>query len=150
MLKRFHQLVSRVFEELPSTEGELDEIHLASAILFVEAMHADHNVLPEEQSAIEEGLQSLLNISSSAAHQLRVVAEQRMHELVSLHEFIGLVNQEFSTVQKEKLIEGMWRVAHADSTLDKYEEHVIRRIADLLHVGHSGFIRAKLKVIEEG
>jgi len=37
----------------------------------------------------------------------------------------------------------MWEIAYADNQLDKYEEYVIRKVADLIHVSHSEFIRAK-------
>ena len=37
----------------------------------------------------------------------------------------------------------MWRVAMADSALSRYEEHVIRKVADLLYVPHGDFITAK-------
>ncbi|MDD9894524.1 MAG: TerB family tellurite resistance protein, partial [Gammaproteobacteria bacterium] len=40
----------------------------------------------------------------------------------------------------------MWRVAFSDERLDKYEEHLIRKIADLIYVSHSDFIKSKLKV----
>jgi uncharacterized tellurite resistance protein B-like protein len=37
----------------------------------------------------------------------------------------------------------MWELAYADAELDKYEEYVIRKVADLIYVSHSEFIRAK-------
>ena len=41
-------------------------------------------------------------------------------------------------------------MAHADERLHKYEEHLIRRIADLLHVRHSEFIATKLRSRDPG
>jgi len=38
----------------------------------------------------------------------------------------------------------MWRVAYADGQLDKHEEGIIRRVADLLHIRHNEYIRCKL------
>jgi uncharacterized tellurite resistance protein B-like protein len=37
-------------------------------------------------------------------------------------------------------------VAYADGDLDKYEEHLIRRVAELIYVPHEEYIRAKLAV----
>ena len=37
----------------------------------------------------------------------------------------------------------MWQVAMADNALSQYEEHVIRKVADLLYVPHGDFIAAK-------
>jgi len=39
----------------------------------------------------------------------------------------------------------MWQVAYADSELSAYEQHVIRKIADLLYVPHRAYIAAKLR-----
>ena len=40
----------------------------------------------------------------------------------------------------------MWRVAFADGEIDRYEDGVIRRVAELIYVAHSDFIRMKLDV----
>jgi uncharacterized tellurite resistance protein B-like protein len=40
----------------------------------------------------------------------------------------------------------MWELAFADGDLSKYEEYVIRKVADLIYVSHSEFIRAKTVV----
>ena len=45
-----------------------------------------------------------------------------------------------------ELIKNMWEVAYADGNLDRYEEHLIRRVAELLYVSHSDFIKTKLAV----
>lgn len=37
----------------------------------------------------------------------------------------------------------MWELAYADTELEKYEEYIIRKVADLIYVSHSEFIRAK-------
>ena len=36
-------------------------------------------------------------------------------------------------------------IAFADGHLDKFEEHVVRKIADLIHISHNDFIQSKLK-----
>ncbi|MGY0640578.1 MAG: tellurite resistance TerB family protein, partial [Paraglaciecola chathamensis] len=42
------------------------------------------------------------------------------------------------------IIDGLWKIAYADDVLDPEEEHMIRRVADLLYVSHSQFIQSKL------
>jgi uncharacterized tellurite resistance protein B-like protein len=37
----------------------------------------------------------------------------------------------------------LWQLAYADQTIDKFEEHLIRKLAELLHVPHKHFIQAK-------
>jgi uncharacterized tellurite resistance protein B-like protein len=38
----------------------------------------------------------------------------------------------------------MWEVAYADGRVDRYEDHMIRKVADLLYLSHNDFIRMKL------
>ncbi len=38
----------------------------------------------------------------------------------------------------------MWLVAYADGNLDKYEEHLIRQVAELIYVPHRDYIQCKL------
>ena len=42
----------------------------------------------------------------------------------------------------------LWRVTCADGHVDKYEEYLVRKIADLLYVPHREYIRMKLEVID--
>lgn len=39
----------------------------------------------------------------------------------------------------------LWRIAYANESLHKYEEYLVRKIAELLYVPHSAFIAAKLR-----
>ena len=58
------------------------------------------------------------------------------------------MNEHFSAPEKVDLFSCLWQVAYADGRIDKYEEHLLRRIADLLHISHRDFIRTKLAVQE--
>ena len=39
------------------------------------------------------------------------------------------------------------KILMADDEVDKYEEHLVRRIAELLYVSHRDYIRAKLSAV---
>jgi len=41
-------------------------------------------------------------------------------------------------------------VAFADGRIDKYEEHLIRRMADLLHLNHREYMQARHRAEEQG
>lgn len=44
------------------------------------------------------------------------------------------------------MVELLWQVALADGELANIEEHIIRKIADLLHLNHTEYIQTKLRV----
>ena len=60
-----------------------------------------------------------------------------------MYQFTQRINRYCSHEEKFHLITGMWRIAFADGDLDKYEEYIIRKVSDLIHLGHGEFIRAK-------
>ena len=72
-------------------------------------------------------------------------AEREIDRSHDLYQFTSQVNRSFSDAEKLRVVEQLWRVAKADAVVHKYEEHLIRRISDLLHVPHAGFIAAKLR-----
>ena len=57
-----------------------------------------------------------------------------------------MVNDEFEYQDKLDLLSNLWKVALADGYLDKYEEHLLRKISDLIHISHSDYINIKLEV----
>jgi uncharacterized tellurite resistance protein B-like protein len=57
-----------------------------------------------------------------------------------------LINDSYDYEQKIELIENMWRIAFSDKRLDKYEDHLIRKVSELIYVSHSDFIKTKLKI----
>ena len=63
---------------------------------------------------------------------------------VGLHEFTRALNDNASQPQKKEIVGTLWQIAFADHQIDALEEHMIRRIADLLYVSHKDFIQAKL------
>jgi uncharacterized tellurite resistance protein B-like protein len=133
-------------------DSELDtqtRMALATAALLVELMKSDSHIDKREKETLRQVLSVSFNIEQSALDDIVALAEQQSHEASSLYEFTALINQQYSYQQRVELMESLWRVAFADSTIDKYEEHLIRKIADLIYVNHSDFIKAKLKVRDD-
>jgi uncharacterized tellurite resistance protein B-like protein len=45
-----------------------------------------------------------------------------------------------------KMLNMLWQVAYADGELASIEEHIIRKISDLLNLRHSEYIQTKLNI----
>ena len=71
------------------------------------------------------------------------LAEAERTASTDYFQFTSLINGAYSPEQKIRLIELLWRIAYANESLHRYEEHLVRKVADLLHVPHSAFIAAK-------
>lgn len=122
---------------------------LATAALLVELMRSDSHIDSREKETLRQVLNVSFNIEQSELDEIVTLAEQQNHQASSLYEFTSLINEQYSYEQRVELLENLWRVAFADSTIDKHEEHLIRKIADLIYVNHSDFIKAKLKIRDE-
>ena len=85
------------------------------------------------------------NLDKKNIDELISLARDEVDHIVSLHEFAEIINNHLSAKEKSEIIEYLWRVAYADAYIHKYEEYYIRKIADLLHVSHSDYIKTKLK-----
>jgi uncharacterized tellurite resistance protein B-like protein len=131
-------------QEEIKTESHKPE--LAAAALLVEIMNADHDLSPAESASIKNILLDTLFITADIADELLATAKKEVHEATDLFQFTGVINTSYRYEEKVSLIESLWKVAYSDKQLDKYEEHMVRRIADLLYVSHSDFMQTKNRI----
>lgn len=118
-------------------------LELASAALMLEVGRADFSLQPAELDVIRDLLAHYFDLTSDEVSLLSEEAGERVDAATCLYEFTRVINDTASIEQKRELIGLMWRVAMADQALSQYEELVIRKVADLLYLPHSDFIRAK-------
>lgn len=124
-------------------------LQLATAALLVEMTRADAVVKDEERAAVDQALRALFKIDETQVRDLVALAEQEVAESSSLFQFTNLIDKQFRYEQKVAVVEMMWRVAFSDTYKDQYEEYLVRKVADLLHVAHRDFIRARHRVEDE-
>lgn len=120
-----------------------DAIRLATAALLVEVMLTDGTMNAAETARIPELLQQRFGLAPREAEKLVELARQEVAEATSLYQFTALVNQHFSAEDKYALVSNLWQVAYADGAIDKYEESLIRHVAELIHLPHSRYIHAR-------
>jgi uncharacterized tellurite resistance protein B-like protein len=147
-IKRFFEENLKLVND-DSSEGKICKVQLASAALLFELLKTDSHIDARETAAVRDVLARTFALNEAALSDIIDLAEAESHQSVSLYEFTSLINSEYDYAQKLMLIENMWRVGFADHVLDKYEENMIRKTADLIYVSHSDFIRSKLTVRDE-
>ena len=117
---------------------------LAAAALLIETARSDFTQDASEEAALEKLLSESLQLPKAEVHALILAAEKQVDEATSLYEFTRVINDYYGQQQKLNLVNAMWVVAYADGDLDKYEEHLIRKVADLIYVPHQDYIQSKL------
>ena len=125
-------------------EGNQDE--LAYASLLIEVIKSDDHFDQRERDELLNILGTKLSIEEKALDEFSELAQKRSDDSTSLYEFTREINDKYQYKEKVQLIEDLWRIAYSDERIDKYEDYVIRKVADLIYVTHSDFIKSKLKV----
>ncbi|GAB2804052.1 TerB family tellurite resistance protein [Halomonas shantousis] len=146
MLEAIQQFFNRRLAGPGATENRAITLELATAALLCEIVRADYHTDPSELKALRKMLQARFSLDPDEVEELMTLAEQEADQAVDHFQFVHLINERYDYDDKVALVELMWRLAYADQQLDAYEEHRIRKLADLLFVSHSDFIRCKLQV----
>ena len=128
-------------EKIEQKQGSTRE--LASAALLIEVARADFEITPEELARLIGLLATTFDMSQEDVELVTQQANDQVENAVSLHDFTRVINEHCSPEERNELVGLMWDVAAADGDLSKYEDHLIRRVADLLYVPHQEFIRLK-------
>lgn len=129
-----------------TSEINKSALDLATAALMFELMRTDSRIDTREKEALTTILRETFALDDESLQELLTLAETAAGEATSLYEFTSLINEHYTYEQRVQLIENLWRVAFADKKLDRYEEHMIRKVGELIYVRHSDFIRTKLLV----
>jgi uncharacterized tellurite resistance protein B-like protein len=147
MLKALADLF-RPSEAAPTPEERERGLRLAAAALLFEVVRADGVVKPEEQTVLRAALHSTFAIGDDELDELVATGAQESREAISLFEFTRQVDEALSPDEKKRIVELLWLVSFADGQKAAEEEHIVRRIAGLLHVTHPDFIDAKIRARE--
>ncbi|MGY0621631.1 MAG: tellurite resistance TerB family protein [Paraglaciecola chathamensis] len=124
--------------------GRENNHEVATAVLLYELMRADGDFSAEEQSAYEHILRTRFTLDDTQLTELLDLTKDKAAQAVDFSQFTRVINVTCTPEQRRGIIDGLWKIAYADDVLDPEEEHMIRRVADLLYVSHSQFIQSKL------
>jgi len=143
MLTKVKIFFDQHFSGVTEPADKEHDLRLAAATLCVEVMRADYEVQSEEIETALSSLRESFDLTAEEAEELLDLAESSADQAFSLHPFTSLINAEYSLQQKTEVVEMLWRVALSDQEKDKYEEHMVRKVAELLYVPHKDFIQAR-------
>lgn len=144
------KLINQVVDAIsaPSTDGEDAEsretaLRSATAVLMLDVARSDHVFEESEFERVLELVEQHFGLSPDDAAVLVNDADEKAEDLVSLHEFTQLLHSHLDEDEKARIVALLWQVAYADGRLDKYEDSLVRKISDLLHVSRGRSMRLK-------
>lgn len=128
------------------SQADLDKKLIISAcVLILEIAKSDYEFSEPEKEAVRDILRHNLTVAKEEVEEVLRIAEKERSDNIDLFEYTSLINRNYSYEDKKKLVEMLWKIIYADGILDRYEDHLIHKFADLLHLSHEDLIEAKLK-----
>ena len=147
MIKRlYRQVVESISVEAASEMGAADReaaLRLATAVLLIDVARADQVFEESEFDRLLQLIESHFELTPEQAAALVNAASETAEDMVSLHEFTQILHKHLDENEKARIVSLLWQIAYADSRLDKYEDALVLKISDLLHVSRGRVMRLK-------
>jgi uncharacterized tellurite resistance protein B-like protein len=119
------------------TGGDADlELKAAVAILLIEAAYGDVEYDWSEDRTIVKGLEREFGLGRREVDQLLGRANEIRPPVVKLADVTDVIRERFDQEQRKQVLELIWRVIHADGTVEEWEESFADHIGKA--VGLSG------------
>lgn len=139
MLKQF-------LEKLITSEPEAENrnpVEIAAATLLMEVAWADHKIEDQELEHIRQALSQHFDLDGPTLDAIMDESRDHHDSSVGLYAFTRTLTEAWDEPARYDLVVAMWALALEDDSLHRFEEHMIRKISELLYVSHSRFIAAK-------
>ena len=134
---------------LEETVASQDDAHVALCVLLIEAAHVDGECSDEEMAHVIDTLTDKCGVLKEDIDELIEKAYQKRKDAIDLFSFTRYLNQNYSKVEKLKVMESVWRVIHIDGRLEGHEDHFAHKLANLLRLTHKELIDAKISAREQ-
>lgn len=147
MIRKIVEKVTEAFAA--NSDSQVDEqarekaIRMATAVLMTEVARADYEYDETEFNLLMDLIAGHFGISPEESAELANRAGEAAEDVVSLHSFTQLLNRNLGEKEKEHVVALLWQIAYADGRLDKFEDSLVARIADLLYVSRVRVMRLK-------
>jgi len=125
------------------------QLQIATAAIFIEMAKADGEFSDDEREHVMKSLKKRFGLEDEYVHDLIELSKTELQDSVSLYEFSGVINKNFTFENKYELLKNLWRLIYTDKTLDKYEDHLIKLVGGMLQMEHKQIINAKMLIRKE-
>lgn len=145
MLNKLTDFLSTIITPDSADSRPEHTLQLATAVLLIEVMRSDAECTDEEQTIVLNILKKRFHLPDAEVAQLAELGHSTAKVATDYHQFTSLINRELELAEKIRIIEYMWQVAYADKQISAHENHLMRKMADLLHISHGDYVAAKMR-----
>ena len=147
MIKKLLTRVSTAISAPPSAtddgEARAAALRLATAVLMIDVARADHVFEESEFDRVLQLVEAHFQLAPEDAAELVNLASDKADDLISAYEFTSVLHKHLDEAEKARIVGMLWQIAYADGELDKFEDSLVLKISDLLHVSRARVMRLK-------
>ena len=125
------------------------DFRLAAAALLVHIATTDNNFDEAERAKLRDVLAHRFEIGGEEADRLIEAAVRADLEAVDLYQFTSALNRSFDDEGRRRVVEMMFEVAYADGQLSEFEDNIVWRAAELMHVPSRERVTIRRQVRDE-
>lgn len=143
MLNKLKQMIDRFTTNEDDRQPTFEDHKLATAALLVHATHIDGETDLEEQAKLREILRTRYELDDEQVVVLIRFGEHSEQQAVDLYGFTRRISRELAPEERLRIIEMLWEIVFADGIVHEFEENLVWRVAELLHVPSRERIRLR-------
>ena len=122
------------------------ETILASTCLLLSIANADNNTDDKELAIIDDIIQDFFSLSNDESKQIIQEAQKDLKSSTDYFSYGNKLNKHFSLTDKIDFISCIFEVAYSDGEYHYMEEHMIKKIANMLHIENKDLVNVKMDI----
>ncbi|MBI1203637.1 MAG: TerB family tellurite resistance protein [Rhodopseudomonas sp.] len=147
MFEAFRKIMSELVDGgKPPARYDARDFRLAAAALLVHAASIDGSIAEVERERLHGVIKQHFKLDDEGTDELIAQATVADENAVDLYRFTTQLNRTLDGVERARIVEMMWQVVYADGVVTEFEDNLIWRAADLLHVSREERIALKGQV----
>ncbi|HWK94728.1 MAG TPA: TerB family tellurite resistance protein [Pseudolabrys sp.] len=150
MFDAIMKFIGELNEDQPRADDFAEtDYRLAAAALLVHTAGIDGQISESEHARLHDLIKQRFKLDDKAADKLLARAEEADEKAIDLYQFTTRLNRALDDQQRARIVEMMWQVVFADGKVTEFEDNLIWRAADLLHVSREQRIALRTRVAGE-
>jgi uncharacterized tellurite resistance protein B-like protein len=144
MFEAFRKIMAELTEggKEPARYDERD-YRLAAAALLVHTAAIDGTISEAERGRLHDVIKRHFQLDDEQTDALIAEATVADEQAIDLYRFTTKLNRTLEHKARARLVEMMWQVVYADGAVTEFEDNLIWRAADLLHIAREERIALK-------
>lgn len=134
MLKSITDFISGLSSGGDPKQFDDTDYRLSAAALLVHVAASDDSFDAAERGVLLDALVQRFDIAPDDANDFIDAAAKADREAVDLYQFTSMINRALDDEGKKKLVEVLFLMGYADGKLTEFEDNIVWRASELLHV----------------